>query len=107
MKRLALLLLFLIVLAAPALAQNSGAPATIDERIEQGLDANTPPVNPLVPESLGAPPITDTPSVLGPAPALNRDDASLVAPTGPNRLRTTLEPIDIEQRIDKGLTAAG
>ena len=26
---------------------------------------------------------------------------------GPTRLRTTLDPLDIEQRIDKGLTAAG
>ena len=43
-----------------------------------------------------------------PEPALSNDtDVSLSAAAGPTRLRTTLDPVDIEQRIDKGLTAAG
>ena len=100
MTRLALLAFFFAALAMPALAQSTGAPATIDERIDRGLGANLP-ANPLAIESLGAP------STLGAPPALGAGDVSLTVPTGPNRLRTTLEPIDIEQRIDKGLTAAG
>ena len=107
MKRLALLPFLLAALATPALAQSSVAPATIDERIDQGLDASILPANPLAPQSLGAPPVTDTPMVLGVPPKRDGEDMSLTVPTGPNRLRTTLEPIDIEQRIDKGLTAAG
>ena len=47
------------------------------------------------------------PLTLGVPPQAEASDVSLDAPTGPQRLRTTLEPVDIGQRIDKGLTAAG
>jgi TPR repeat protein len=41
------------------------------------------------------------------ARALAPPDASLAAPIGPKRLQTPIDATSIEQRIDKGLTAAG
>lgn len=65
--------------------------ATIEDRIDQGLNA----VQTITAEDFN----------LG--TALGTDDASLDPSAGGARLPTTLQPIDIEQRIDKGLTAAG
>ncbi len=94
--RLALAALIALAVASPAAAQEAGAPASLDQRIDQGMAR--PSDNGMVPESLAPPP----------APAAPDDaDASLEVPTGPSRLHTTLDPPDIEQRIDKGMTAAG
>ena len=65
--------------------------ATIEERIEQGVDAAE---GTLTVEPLATPPPDDR-------------DVSLDPAVNPAKFRTTLEPPDIEQRIDKGLTAAG
>jgi TPR repeat protein len=65
--------------------------ATIEERIDQGVNATE--TSPGEDFNLGR--------------ALGTDDASLDPSMGGARLPTTLQPIDIEQRIDKGLTAAG
>ncbi len=55
------------------------------------------------PEAIGPP--TDNPDVFDISGA--NQDASLSDPPGPTVLRTTLDPLDVEQRIDKGMTAAG
>ena len=90
--RRALPALLALALAAPAAAQGTGAAATIDERIDFGLGAKEETI----------------PQSLVPPAEPEKSDVSLAAPTGATtRLRTTLDPLDIEQRIDKGLTAAG
>src|SRR5688500_8029690 len=89
----------LAIVCTPALAQDSGStetPAsriTIEERIREGLNAA---------DAFDAPreEATDGSVMLHP-PALSETDASLAA-TGSSRLRTTLDAIDIGQRIDKG-----
>jgi TPR repeat protein len=87
MIRIASALVFAFtLLSAAAIA------ATIDERIGQSLDAAE---QEMTVESLGGVPEADD------------KDVSLDPSINPARFRTTLEPIDIEQRIDKGLTAAG
>jgi TPR repeat protein len=94
MKRLALAALGFVAFAAPAMAQDSGAPATLDERITPSFET---------PKGM-------TPEPLGPVPepaSPEERDVSLNPSADPKQLKTTLEPIDIEQRIDKGLTAAG
>lgn len=95
-----LLALAATLLSPPVAAQGvaetpmlNSAPS-VDERIDLGLDST----DGMAPEPL-APIMRAKPQ----APA----DASLAVPAGPTRLRTTLDPIDIQERIDKGLTAAG
>ena len=90
MSRIAIAAGLMIAVAWPALAQEATTPPDIGERIDQSLGA-----------AEGLPAATLA------APALDQGDVSLDAPTATGRLRTTLEPLDIEQRIDKGLTAAG
>lgn len=87
----------LFALAMPALGGAIAHAASIDDRIDQGLSAagETPPAR--AAPTLG---ISST-------PALGDADVSLDAPTGAQRLRTTLDAVGIEQRIDKALTAAG
>lgn len=95
MRRLAIISLALLAAAGAATAQTSPPPASIGERIEQGIEA------------------AEGQQVESPAPLsfpgldAEQSDASLSAAAGPRRFRTTLDPLDIEQRIDKGLTAAG
>ncbi len=100
-----LLLLLLLCLSAPALAQQPegmqppGAGITIEERIRRGLNAA---------DSLDPATGADRDELLTlHPPTLGEADASLAAPTTSSRLRTTLDAVDISQRIDKGLTAAG
>jgi TPR repeat protein len=85
--------------AAGARAQDAppeSVQPSVGQRIHQSLiDAG---------ETATLRPMTDA---AGLGAALGETDASLVAPTGSARLRTPLESADIEQRIDKGLTAAG
>src|SRR6185503_17460218 len=86
MKRLTCAGIILLALAAPAASQQSGAPATLDERMAPALEA---------PEGM-------TPEPLGvvPEPASTEEpDVSLNPSADPKQLKTTLEPIDIEQRI--------
>jgi TPR repeat protein len=85
MSRIAIAAGLLIAIASSSLAQEVTTAPDIGARIDQGLGAA---------EGL-------------PAPALDEGDVSLHASTSATRLRTTLEPLDIEHRIDKGLTAAG
>jgi len=104
MRRSTLLLALALPFAVPspvAWSAEAGAnsPPSIDERIEQGLDAGAPASTEEFTRG-----ITATPQG---TPALGNSDASLQTPTGENHLRTTLDPIGIQQRIDKGLTAAG
>ncbi len=107
MRRLALLAALTFAVAAPLAAQSAetGAsnPPSIEERIDRGLDAATGNASP----GGVAPRIPASPGISSSSSPLGDTDASLNAPTGPHRLRTTLDPIGIEQRIDKGLTAAG
>lgn len=103
MRRAAALLLVSFALV-PVVTEHGARAATVEQRIEEGLGADT--LGSTVPQVL-LPPSLDDPTTFG-ASLAGPDDASLVAPTGETgRLRTTLEPVDIEQRIDKGLTAAG
>jgi len=94
------LLLAAALLIAPAAAQHLddspglNAAPTLDERIDKGLS----PTDDMAPEPLAPIP---------PDKQESQPDVSLAAPAGPSRLRTTLDPLDIEARIDKGLTAAG
>jgi len=94
MKRLALPALALLAFTAPASAQETGAPATLDERIAPAFEQPEG----MRPEPLGAVPEAASPE---------ETDVSLNPSADPKQLKTTLEPVDIEQRIDKGLTAAG
>lgn len=98
-------IILLVALAAtflplPVAAQGLGdspilnSAPSVDERIDQGLG----PTDDMAPEPLAP---------IMPAKPEEPPDASLAAPAGPTRLRTTLDPIDIQERIDKGLTAAG
>lgn len=92
----------LALAAAPALAADAKGGPSVDQRIEQGLFAADQMED-------GAPSVggAAVPRMLGGRPSDAQADVSLSAPTGATRLRTTLAPVDIEQRIDKGLTAAG
>ena len=89
----------LALVAALGVATLSAAPGlaaeTIEDRIEQGLNA-----------AGEAAPTGDIGIMVMPDD-LGDEDVSLAPGTDSARLRTTLEPIDIERRIDKGLTAAG
>lgn len=87
----------LMLFAAPAGAQQAETPTAqqdVDQRIDQGVSAAEAPAAP-----------ADEP-LLSIAPEVE-PDASLADPTSSMRLPTTLDAADIEQRIDKGLTAAG
>ena len=95
----------LILLSAPVAAEEPASPLspgrTIEQRIEQSIDAaatlyDEPDLRLSLDMSLG---IEATPSA--------GMDASLADPANSGGLQTTLAPIGIEQRIDKGLTAAG
>jgi TPR repeat protein len=87
----------LIALSAAAFAQQPPPSPAIDavRRIDESLAAAgsaaapDPAAGPLGVHALGA------------------ADVSLDAPTSATRLRTPLDTVDIEHRIDKGLTAAG
>jgi uncharacterized protein len=96
MRRAATIVVLWIAIAPPAFAQHTNATPDIGQRIDQSLL----PVEPGPAEEL-------PPATLGMSPALDSDDVSLQPSTAAGRLRTTLDPLDIEQRIDKGLTAAG
>jgi TPR repeat protein len=98
--------LLLLAAAAPALAQvppNSGG-STIEQRIEQGMPAADEAESFAGDGLLGGelPPNFR----IGISDAM-QSDVSLDPNAKPSRLRTSLEPLDIEHRIDKGLTAAG
>jgi TPR repeat protein len=92
--RLALPALLLLALAVPAVAQQANGPATLDERIDPTLEQ---------PESMAPEPLAPLPVPASP----DAKDVSLDPSTDPSHFRTTLDPVDIQQRIDKGLTAAG
>jgi uncharacterized protein len=95
MRTFATIAIICVAIAPPAFSQQSTAAPDIGQRIDQSLQ----PV-PGAAEEL-------PPAMLGGTPALDSDDVSLDPTTSASRLRTTLDPVDIEQRIDKGLTAAG
>lgn len=95
MKRLASLAI-LLLLGAAAGAQDVRTAANIDQRIEQSLPAAEP-------ATPGEQPL----SIDGGEGFAVHPDASLADPTSSARLPTPLDTPDIEQRIDKGLTAAG
>lgn len=116
MKTLACLAMLVLASSAPAAAQERRAGSiapTVQQRIDQGLVSAGemhPPLIPAPGETIGpAPevPIDPATVTITPDPLLSVPDASLAAPVGPTRLRTTVETATIEQRIDKGLTAAG
>lgn len=99
----------LFLLGASASGQSPAAdPAgskMIEERIEQGLEAASEAEDP---------PFPGADTLVGPGIGMGLDgpdaagsDASLAATRTPARFQTTLDPLNIEQRIDKGLTAAG
>jgi uncharacterized protein len=94
----------LVLLLAPVHAEQA-SPAdrpSVADRIEQGLtDAARPPPGAAAPELLSPAPLS---AGLG---EIGTPDASLADPITPSRLLTPLDSADIEQRIDKGLTAAG
>jgi uncharacterized protein len=96
MKRVATIAVLWVAIASPALSQQTGATPDIGQRIDQSL----PSVEAGTVEEL-------PPATLGGAQVLDSSDVSLEPSTAASRLRTTLDPLDIEQRIDKGLTAAG
>lgn len=81
-----------------ALSPTPGAGQSIEQRIESGLSAARDD-----PWRGGA---TQQSVTIMPDPAAGAD-VSLAPSTNRSRLRTTLDAIDVEQRIDKGLTAAG
>ncbi len=89
------------VLACLALAvlPHGAAGQSIQERIEQGLSAAGEPASGMAENR--PPSITVAPNPTESA------DVSLAPSSQTSRLRTTLDPIQVEQRIDKGLTAAG
>jgi uncharacterized protein len=107
MRRLALFAIPALALAAfvsaPAAAAGADTQESIGQRIEQGLDAAAGATPPKPGLKTG---ITASPGIAAPT-GLDDTDVSLDAPTGPHRLHTTLDPIDVEHRIDKALTAAG
>jgi TPR repeat protein len=82
---------FYCLLFSGAAAAQSGV--DIGERIEQGLSAADGPAEAPV-SGLFLPPDA-------------QEDASLAANVRPSRLQTTLSPLSVGQRIDRGLTAAG
>ncbi len=100
-----LVLLALLLAFAPA-TRSWGAEAdsskSIEERIDQGVGAAAG----TVPPEATAPDINSSVGI-SIEPDLGEGDVSLKAPTSPQRLHTTLDPIGVDQRIDKGLTAAG
>jgi TPR repeat protein len=93
MRRVTTIAVLCVAIASPAVSQQTSATPDIDQRIDQSLQ-------PAGSEELPS-------ATLGGTPALDSDDVSLEPSTSASRLRTTLDPVDIEQRIDKGLTAAG
>jgi uncharacterized protein len=99
MRRALLPPLMLALATCCANAAEGESPQSIEQRIEQGIDVGTQP-----PAEAPSPGLTTNPGI-GPVPG--ESDASLQAPAGESRLRTTLDPLGIGQRIDKGLTAAG
>jgi len=76
------------------------AAQSVEERIEQGLNAAGEPA--------GKPPSgIEQMSIAVKPERLSDADVSLAPSADTSRLRTTLDPAGISQRIDKGLTAAG
>lgn len=96
-----LLLFTAAALAAAALAPQAATSETVEQRIDQGLSAAGDPSGAQPDDAVKHLSISVKPD------ALNADDVSLAPSTGPSRLRTTLDPTGIKERIDKGLTAAG
>ena len=96
MSRLAIVIGFLLAVPSPILAQEAVTAPDIGQRIDQSL-------NPA--EEISPP--EEMPTLTLGTSVQESEDASLEPSTPAGRLRTTLEPLDIEQRIDKGLTAAG
>jgi len=97
MSKCAWLAAALAIVAAPSVAQQPDtgtAGQRIEERIDQSLSAAD--------EAVSTWPTSTTDDALSVLP-----DASLATPTSAMRLPTPLDAADIEQRIDKGLTAAG
>jgi hypothetical protein len=90
-------ILALSIIAAP----HSAGGQTVEQRIEQGMDAAG--------ETAGAEPQAGAEHMsIAVAPdSLGNEDVSLAPSVDASNLRTTLDPIGIEQRIDKGLSAAG
>jgi TPR repeat protein len=88
------------ILATFLAGPTPAAAQSVQDRIEQGLEAaGEPPSATQLPEAerLGIR-ATDDPGDM---------DVSLAPSSDTSRLRTTLDPTGVEQRIDKGLTAAG
>jgi TPR repeat protein len=99
-----------VLLAALALApliaaaQQQAIAQSIEDRIEQGMDAAegaSPDQQAPAQASTGRMSITIEPD------PLDNADVSLSPAVNDSQLRTTLDPAGISQRIDKGLTAAG
>jgi TPR repeat protein len=108
MKRLAGVAVLSLALIAPVAAQEPGAEPVAEsvmQRIDQGLVSAGEMDPPLIPAPAGE--ISAEIVTIAPDPLLSVPDASLAAPVGPTRLRSTVDTAAIEQRIDKGLTAAG
>jgi uncharacterized protein len=97
--------ILLLAAVAPALAQVApdNVEPTIEERIEQGMPAAD---DSLVRGELFG---DDLPPNfrIGISDGASPSDVSLDPGAKPSGLRTSLDPLDIEHRIDKGLTAAG
>ncbi len=84
-----------VLVLAPGVAAQS-----VEERIEQGLS--------VAGESSGDSASGTEQMSIGIVPEeANRPDVSLAPSAGTSRLRTTLDPVGISERIDKGVTAAG
>ena len=97
--------IFLLAAFTPALAQVSpdGVEPTIEQRIEQGLAFGDESFAGDAPFGDDLPPNFR----IGISDSASPPDVSLDPGAKPSRLRTSLDPLAIEQRIDKGLTAAG
>ena len=98
-------------IAWAALAQDTppvAADPSIAERIDQGIAAAADETTPAADAGIFAPgdPYFSYGSLTTPKPE-SPADASLDAPTSRVRLATPLDEAQIEQRIDKGVTAAG
>jgi TPR repeat protein len=91
-----------------AFGQSSGSLPTdgnpIQERIKQGLEAANAAEDPLTLQNMPMEPEIEL--RLG-IPDADDVDASLASPGKAARFQTTIDAVNIEQRIDKGLTAAG
>jgi TPR repeat protein len=98
----------LVALAAPVWAQ-AAAPAAdpgqnLEERLDSAVGSDAIPVPAFPAEGELRP---GDFSLNSPEPRMVEPDASLAEPISPRRLPTPVDHVNVDQRIDKGLTAAG